>query len=107
MSSLGFFAPPQPFHSRLKIGSRQGRKTSPNFGKNMDKTPSPARRRKMASRKRLIIRRNTAHHATKQNIHKQYGLMDDGHSPYADALENLRQKVIKNFFTEPDIIEPD
>ena len=33
---------------------------------------------------------------------KPYGYMDDGKKSYADAIEELRQKVIKNFFTDQE-----
>ena len=33
---------------------------------------------------------------------KPYGYMDDGKKSYADAIEDLRQKVIKNFFTDQE-----
>ena len=35
-------------------------------------------------------------------IGKKYGMMEDGKKSYVEALEDLRQKVIKNFFTEQE-----
>ena len=34
-------------------------------------------------------------------------MMDDGLTTYSDAIEGLRQKVIRNFFTEPDTADAD
>ena len=54
----------------------------------------------MTAQKRIT--RNTEYQTQPDSNPKQYDMIEDSKTPYSDAIEELRQKVIRNFFTEPD-----
>ena len=67
------------------------------------------KRKPMTAQKRMTTR-NTDHYTTQQppvDTSKQYGLMDAGSTRYSDAIDELNKKVIRNFFTEPDVVYND